>query len=131
MTDDRNIPAILDDLVEAFNARRYADAEVVAAEMLDEAVGRDELLWMGLRETCASFALISEGQYKKAGPILVAAMEKLRNFGYRYETLEVTSVLAGLRLGAEESRAVLAGEKAMFDMSLLPRLKLSAKAEDV
>ena len=131
MTNEQNTPENLARLVEAFNARRYDDAEAMAAAMLDEAVGREELLWMGLRETCTAFGLIADGQLKKVGPILVAAMEKLRNFGYRYETLEVTSVLAGLRLGAEESRAVLAGEKTMFDMSLLPKLKMSAKAEDV
>ncbi len=120
---------VLNQLVETFNGRRYDAAERIAATMLDTAVGKDELFWMGLRETCAGFSLIMDDEFKKADPLLVAAMEKLRNFGYRHQNLEVTSVLAGLRRGVEEIRMVQAGDKKMFDVSLLPKLKMSAKAD--
>lgn len=129
MNDTDSTRNALTSMVDAFNARRYDDAEEHASAMLAEAVGRDELFWMGLRETCAGFAMVMDGKLKKADPVMVAAMEKLRNFGYRYLDLEVTSVLAGLRRGVEEIRFVGAGEKKMFDVSLLPKIKMSAKAD--
>ena len=121
--------AALASLVEFFNGRRYEDAEAVAAAQLEEAVGRDELFWMGLRESCAGFAGIMADDFGAADPLLVAAMEKLRNFGYRHQNLEVTGVLAGLRRGVEEIRMVQAGEKKKFDVSLLPKIKMSARAD--
>ncbi len=60
----------------------------------------------------------------------VKAMEKLRHFGYRYGNVEVTSVLAGLRRGIEEIRSVEAGQKKMFDTTLLPQIKLSGSADE-
>jgi hypothetical protein len=128
MSNDNSAKALAD-LVESFNGRRYDDAEAVASVQLGEAVGKDELFWMGLRESCAGFSLVMSDDFKKADPLLVAAMEKLRNFGYRHQNLEVTSVLAGLRRGVEEIRMVQAGEKKMFDVSLLPKIKMSAKAD--
>ena len=129
MSDSRTTAKIAQ-AVEAFNTRRYDDAADLAAAMQSQAVGQDEVFWMGLTETCRGFSLIMGGELRKAQPVLVAAMEKLRNFGYRHQELEVTSVLAGLRRGIEESRMVLDKEKRTFDLSLLPKLKMSARADE-
>jgi len=128
MSNDTHLD-VLARMVHAFNGRRFDEAEGLASAQLNEAVGKDELFWMGLRETCAGFSLIMAEDFGEADPLLVAAMEKLRNFGYRHQSLEVTSVLAGLRRGVEEIRMVQAGEKKMFDVSLLPKIKMSARAD--
>jgi hypothetical protein len=128
MSNDTSLDA-LSRMVHSFNGRRFDEAEGLAAAQLNEAVGKDELFWMGLRETCAGFSMIMAEDFNKADPLLVAAMEKLRNFGYRHQSLEVTSVLAGLRRGVEEIRMVQAGDKNMFDVSLLPKIKMSARAD--
>jgi len=128
MNDTQNND-ILTRTIDAFNRRQYNDASDLAGEMLQEAVGRDELFWLGMSEACRGFSLIMDGELRKSQPLLVAAMEKLRNFGYRHQNLEVTSVLAGLRRGIEESQMVLDKEKRVFDLSLLPKLKMSASAD--
>ena len=84
---------------------------------------------MGLLETCQGFSMIMEKDLAGAEPKMLGAMEKLRNFGYRYNNLEVTSILAGLRLGLEEVRNVKSGQKTMFDVSLLPKMKMAAEAD--
>lgn len=129
MSNDQLSFKALNKTVEAFNDRRYREAAETASRMLDEAVGRDEVFWMGMHETCRGFELIIAGQRRKAEPLLVAAMEKLRNFGYRYLNLEVTSVLAGIRCGVEEIRSVEGKRKRLFDVSLLPKLKMSQSAD--
>ncbi len=122
---------LLTDAVTAFNNRRYAAAGKLTAAGLRTAVGREELFWIGLSETCQAFDHIANNQLVPAEGMLVSAMEKLRHFGYRYQSLEVTSVLAGLRRGLEEVRAVRSGRRRIFDMSLLPQIKMAAKAESL
>lgn len=126
---DNDTAARIAETVEAFNARRYDRAADLAAAMRARSVGRDEVFWLGFHETCRGFSLVMVGELHNAQPLLVAAMEKLRNFGFRHQELEVTSVLAGLRRGIEESRMVLDKEKRTFDLSLLPKLKMSARAD--
>lgn len=128
--NDNGTHARIAETVEAFNTRRYDAAADLASAMQARSVGQDEVFWMGLAETCRGFSLIMGGELRKAQPLLVAAMEKLRNFGFRHQELEVTSVLAGLRRGIEESRMVLDKEKRTFDLSLLPKLKMSARADE-
>ena len=66
MSNDETTTRALTTAVEAFNGRRYHDAAEVASRMLDEAVGRDEVFWMGMHETCRGFELIIAGQRRKA-----------------------------------------------------------------
>jgi len=115
--------------IETFNGRRFAEAEQLASRALAGAVGRDELFWMGLRDACHGFSLVANGRLAGAEPVMVAAMEKLRNFGFRYRDVEITSLLAGLRRGVEEIRSVQVGQRRTFDMSLLPRIKMARKAD--
>lgn len=115
--------------VKAFNARMWEMAVNQSAEGLAMAQGRDEVFWMGLHEACQGYALLDEGQLARAETKLVAAMEKLRNFGFRYNNFEVTSALAGIRLAVEEIRAVRNRNKRVFDVSLLPQFKLAARAD--
>ncbi|MBC8423801.1 hypothetical protein H8E07_06720 [bacterium] len=120
---------LLNEAVAAFNTRRYTDAVELTAAGLRQAVGRDELFWIGLNEACQAFAHIADNKLVPAEGKLVASMEKLRHFGYRHQNLEVTSVLAGLRRGLEECRAVRGGQRRIFDVSLLPQIKMAARAE--
>lgn len=120
---------ILQQLVTAFNRRDFAAAVGFSAEGLLQAEGRSEAFWVGLNDTCEGYRLLRAGELDKAEQRMVAAMQKLRNFGYRYENLEVTRLLAGLRRCAEEVRAVRAHQKRIFDVSLLPQLSLAARAE--
>ncbi len=120
---------ILLQTVKAFNERRYDEASILAQKALDDAAGLDELFWLGMYETCLGFSLVMNNNLMDAEAKLVAAMEKLRNFGFRHDALEVTSVLAGIRRGIEEIHSVLGEHKRAFDVSLLPRMKLSAEAE--
>ncbi|MBU0741723.1 hypothetical protein KKG45_02775 [bacterium] len=122
---------LLTDAVTAFNNRRYTAAAELTAQGMRTAVGRDELFWIGLHEACQAFEHIADNKLAPAEGKLVAAMEKLRHFGYRYQNLEVTSVLAGLRRGLEEARAVRSGQRRMFDVSLLPQIKMAAKAKNL
>ncbi|MBE0567256.1 MAG: hypothetical protein IH621_14950 [Krumholzibacteria bacterium] len=122
--------AVLQQTVKAFNLRRFDAAARHAAEGLADAQGRDEAFWMGLGEACEGYALLMGGQLDRAEQKMVAAMQKLRNFGFRYENFEVTVALAGVRQAVEEIRAVRARRKRVFDVSLLPQLRLAAKADD-
>lgn len=116
--------------IKAFNARLWGEAVQESAEGLAFAQGRDEVFWMGLHEACQGFALLDQGQLANAERKLVASMEKLRNFGFRYNNFEVTAALAGIRLSVEELRAVRNRQKKVFDVSLLPQFKLAARADD-
>lgn len=125
MSDD-----LLARTVSAFNARRFDDAARLAAQGMTGAVGRDELFWMGLHETAQGFALLMAERPAQGEKQMIAAMERLRVFGYRYQNIEVTSVLAGLRCGIEEMRAVSDGRKRRFDTTLLPQIKLAERADE-
>lgn len=120
----------LNETVSAFNKRHYDQAARQAAEGLAMAQGRDEAFWMGIMETCEGFALLQQDQMLKAERKLVAAMEKLRNFGFRYNNFEVTASLAGTRRCVEEIRMTRQLKSKIFDVSLLPQMRLAAKADD-
>ena len=64
------------------------------------------------------------------GAELVASMEQLRNFGFRYQDFEVTVALAGIRRALEEIRAVRGQSRKVFDVSIVPQFRLAAKADD-
>jgi hypothetical protein len=116
--------------VAAFNQRDYHKAAELAERGCENAQGRDEAFWLGLQETCQGFSFLMDDKLAPAEKKLVAAMEKLRNFGYRYNNLEITTALAGIRQGVEEIRAVRERHKKNYDVTLLPQLKLAAKADD-
>ena len=59
-----------------------------------------------------------------------AAQLTVHVIGFRYESFEVTAALAAIRLAVEEVRAVRAGRKKVFDVSIVPQLRLAAKADD-
>lgn len=120
---------LLHQAVKAFNNRRYDEATALLAKGLNDVVGRDELFWLGLHETAEGFDLVTGKQMARAEEKMIAAMEKLRHFGFRHEDLEVTSVLAGLRRGVEEIRLVRGGTKTVFDATLLPQIRLAARAD--
>ncbi len=121
--------AALNRTITAFNNRNFKAATREAAGGLAGSVGSDEAFWMGLQETCEGFSYLMDGKYAHAERSLVMAMRTLRNFGFRYGNFEVTSALAGIRRSVEEIRLVRTGGK-VFDLSLLPRIKLAAKADD-
>ena len=121
---------LLETTIAAFNQRDFARAAEVSAQGLATAQGADEGFWLGLMEAGEGFALVAANKRVPAEKKLVGAMEKLRNFGFRYENFEVTSALAGVRQGLEEIRAVKDLHKKIFDLTLLPQLKLVAKADD-
>jgi hypothetical protein len=121
---------LLNRAVEAFNTRRYDAASALLAEGLADVVGREELFWLGLRDAADGYALVVARKLAPAEAKMVAAMEKLRHFGFRHEDLEVTSVLAGLRRGVEEIRMVQAGQKPFFDATLLPQIRQAARADN-
>ncbi len=120
----------LNQTVAAFNIRRYDQAARQAAEGLAMAQGRDEAFWMGILETCEGFALLQAKKMPKAEQKLIGAMEKLRNFGFRYNNFEVTASLAGTRRCVEEIRLTRQHRSKVFDVSLLPQMRLAAKADD-
>jgi len=120
----------LHSMVAAFNTRRYDKAAGHAAEGLATAQGRDEAFWMGLHDTCEGYVDLADGRWEHAESKLTGAMQKLRNFGFTYRNFEVTAALAGIRRAVEEIRAVKAKNKKLFDVSLLPQLRLAAKADD-
>ncbi len=121
---------ILNRTVSAFNNRNFNQAAKLAAEGLATAQGRDELFWMGLLETCEGFQLLGQKQMLESERKLVAAMQKLRNFGFRYKNFEITVALAGIRASVERIRLVRDGKHRVFDVSLHPTLRLAAKADD-
>ena len=84
---------------------------------------------MGVMETCEGFAFLQGDDMLQAERTLVAAMEKLRNFGFRYNEFEVTTCLAGTRRCVEEIRVTRQHEHKIFDVSLLPQMRLASKAE--
>ena len=120
----------LEKTIKAFNTRMWGEAVQQADEGLAVAQGRDEVFWMGLLEACQGYALLDQGQMAQSERKLVASMEKLRNFGFRYYNFEVTAALAGIRLAVEEIRAVRSRNKKKFDVSLLPQFRLAAIADD-
>lgn len=121
---------VLQRLVRAFNLRKYDRAVGHAAEGLATAHGREEAFWMGLHDACEGYVDLDKGQMDRAEAKLTQSMQKLRNFGFTYENFEVTAALAGIRRAVEEIRAVRGNNKRVFDVSLLPQLRLAAKADD-
>ncbi len=117
----------LADTVDAFNLRRYAEAAAHSAEGLALAQGRDEAFWMGLNEACEGFVHLEEKRWAQAEQRLVNSMQILRNFGFRYNNFEVTVALAGIRKAVEEIKSVCNKEKRVFDVTLLPQLRLAAR----
>ncbi|MBU8870152.1 MAG: hypothetical protein KOO60_04665 [Gemmatimonadales bacterium] len=122
--------AILENTVNSFNQRQYKEAMHYSAEGLSFANGQDEAFWMGLNEVCEAYELLERNQIAKAESKLVASMEKLRNFGFRYQNFEVTVALAGIRRALEEIRAVRGQSRKVFDVSIVPQFRLAAKADD-
>ncbi len=120
----------LNQTIKAFNTRRYEDAARQAAEGLAISQGRDEAFWMGILEICEGFALLQAKEILQAERKLIAAMEILRNFGFRYKNFEVTAALAGTRRCVEEIRLTRQVRSKMFDVSLLPQMRMAARADD-
>ncbi len=116
--------------VDSFNIRNYTKAVADSAEGLAVAQGRDEAFWMGLHEACEGYELLENSKWALAERKLVASMQKLRNFGFRYNNFEVTAALAGIRQTVEEIKAVRSRNKRVFDVTLLPQFRLAAKADD-
>lgn len=116
--------------VDAFNTRNFVKAVSSSAEGLAMAQGRDEAFWMGLHEACEGFELLNDSKWIPAERKLVASMQKLRNFGFRYNNFEVTAALAGIRQTVEEIKAVRSKNKRVFDVTLLPQFRMAAKADD-
>lgn len=121
---------VLNRTVNAFNNRNFVQAGKLAAEGLATAQGRDEVFWMGLLEACEGYELLHKKQMLESERKLVASMQKLRNFGFRYKNFEITVALAGLRASVERIRQVRDGKFRVFDVSLQPTLRLAAKADD-
>lgn len=120
---------ILAKLVAAFNCRDYSTAAAQAAEGLLYAQGRDEVFWMGLGEACEGYRDLMAGRHDQAERHFMAGMHSLRNFGFAYQGFQVTNLLAGLRRCTEEIRVVRGRKKRVFDVTLLPQLRLAEKAE--
>ena len=120
---------ILYNTINAFNRRDYREAVRQSTEGLALARGRDEAFWMGLVDACEGYEHLAGKNMLKAETKLIASMQKLRNFGFRYNDFEVTAALAGIRLAVEEIRAVKQENKKIFDVSLLPQLRLAARAD--
>lgn len=121
---------ILNRTIDAFNERRFGEACNLSAEGLSTAQGQDEVFWMGLLDACEGYEFIVADQLLKAERMLIASMQKLRNFGFRYDNFEVTTALAAIRRSVEEIRIVRQGGRRIFDVSILPQLRLAAKADD-
>jgi len=121
---------ILHKTINAFNRRDFSEAVRQSTEGLAFARGRDEAFWMGLLDACEGYEHLAGKRMLKAEAKLIASMQKLRNFGFRHNDFEVTAALAGIRLAVEEIRAVKHENKKVFDVSILPQLRLAAKADD-
>jgi hypothetical protein len=115
--------------INAFNRRDFREAVRQSTEGLAVAKGRDEAFWMGLLDACEGYEHLVGQRMLKAEAKLIASMQKLRNFGFRHNEFEVTAALAGIRLSVEEIRGVKQDQKKIFDVSLLPQLRLAAKAD--
>jgi hypothetical protein len=120
----------LHNTINAFNRRDFGEAVRQSTEGLAVANGRDEAFWMGLLDACEGYEHLVGSRMLKAEAKLIASMQKLRNFGFRHKDFEVTAALAGIRMAVEEIRAVKHDNKKIFDVSLLPQLRLAAKADD-
>jgi len=120
---------ILAELVADFNRRDFARAASRAAEGLLRAEGRDELFWMGLGDACEGYRCLIAEDTERAERHMIAAMQNLRNFGYSHRGFQVTVLLAGLRRCTEEMRLVRGRRKRVFDITLLPQLRLAVKVE--
>ena len=120
---------ILHKTISAFNRRDFSEAVRQSTEGLAQARGRDEAFWMGLLDACEGYEHLVGKRMLKAETKLIASMQKLRNFGFRYNDFEVTAALAGIRLAVEEIRTVKQENKKIFDVSLLPQFRLAAKAD--
>ena len=116
--------------IDAFNRRDFSEAVHQSTEGLALAKGRDEAFWMGLLDACEGYEHLVGQRMLKAEAKLIASMQKLRNFGFRHKEFEVTAALAGIRLSVEEIRGVKQNQKKIFDVSLLPQLRLAAKADN-
>jgi predicted metal-dependent hydrolase len=121
---------LLERAVAAFNQRQYDEAARLTAAGLNTAQGREEAFWLGLHEACEGYAHLMQDRLSEAEANLVAAMQKLRNFGFQYQNFDITGALASFRLAVAEIRAVRSERKQIFDLSLLPQLRLAAKADD-
>jgi hypothetical protein len=121
---------ILHKTINAFNRRDYSEAVRQSTEGLAFARGRDEAFWMGLLDACEGYEHLAGKRILQAEAKLIASMQKLRNFGFRHNDFEVTAALAGIRLAVEEIREVKQENKKVFDVSILPQLRLAAKADD-
>lgn len=122
---------ILQRLVMLFNKRDFAGASVEAAEGLLLAQGRDEVFWIGLGAACDGYRCLMAQEPERAEQFFVTAMHNLRNFGFSYQGFQITGLLAGLRRCAEEIRHVRGGGKRMFDITLLPQLKMAEQEQQM
>lgn len=120
---------VLADLVSAFNRRDFRTAAQQAAEGLLQAEGRDEVFWLGLGEACEGYDDLMADRHERAEQRFLTAMQNLRNFGFSYNGFNVTVLLAGLRRCSEEIRLVRGRQKRIFDVTLLPQLKLAQRVE--
>jgi len=112
--------------VTAFNNRDYETAHNLAVAQYQQSIEKDSLFWDGICEMCTGFIAINKAELEIAEPLLVSAMGKLRNFGFKYGDFKVTSALAGMRRGYDELRRVAENDGTFFDVTLLPKLKLSS-----
>lgn len=120
---------IMANLVDAFNRRDFATAAKLAAEGLLRAEGRDEVFWMGLSDASEGFSCLMDGKTRTAEQHMIAAMQSLRNFGYSHRGFQISVLLAGLLRCAEEIRLVRSRQKRIFDITLLPQLRLAAREQ--
>lgn len=116
--------------VTAFNNRDYETAHNLAVAQHEQSVDKDSLFWDGICEMCSGFMAINKVDLETAEPLLVSSMGKLRNFGFKYGDFEITSALAGMRRGYDELRRVAENEGTVFDVTMLPKLKLSSSQAD-
>ncbi|HOX26961.1 MAG TPA: hypothetical protein PLL30_14000 [Candidatus Krumholzibacteria bacterium] len=121
---------ILAEMVTAFNRRDFGKAAERAAEGLLGAEGRDEVFWMGLGDACEGYRCLLAEDTDRAERHMIAAMQNLRTFGFSYQGFQVTALLAGLRRCTEEMRLVKGRHKRVFDITLLPQLRLALKVEE-
>jgi hypothetical protein len=121
--------SILDALVTTFNRREFGRAADHAAEGLLRAEGRDEVFWLGLGEACEGYARLMNDEPDTAEHHFVTAMHNLRTFGFSHRGFQVTALLAGLRRCAEEIRLVRGQQKRIFDITLLPQLRMAEREQ--
>ncbi|MBT4291982.1 hypothetical protein HOD41_04770 [bacterium] len=112
--------------VTAFNNRNYETAHNLAVAQHEQSIDKESLFWDGICEMCCGYIAISKADLETAEPLLVSSMGKLRNFGFKYGDFEITSALAGMRRGYDELRRVAENKGTVFDVTMLPKLKLSS-----